>query len=261
MRPTLTIFTIAYNLEKIRYPWRASLASACHFADEVLVAECFSTDGTREALLHLQNSEPKIRRIDHPWGSDCSILKVLAEMLSGQAKSEWVFYLNADEVLHENSHFPLAEMARKGQRYGSAHYTHFLGDFYTTWPFMYERVPRLMHGNIAGWHEDACGITYKENPVDVPVEVQHYGKVSVGREVQCGLKEQEFQQLYLAHGFPDMGLMDVIGRNGRLSYADFMRQRWKDAGLPDESIPFRGTHSCFVKPWIEEMKHRQSANT
>lgn len=260
LKQTLTIFTLAYNLEKIRYPWRACIASALHFADEVLVAECFSTDGTYEGLLEIQAANPKLRIIRHPWGQDCTIQRTLAEMLSAEARSDWIFYLNADEVLHESSVFALDKMAKDGVNYGMAHYTHFLGNFHTTFPFIYDRVTRLMHGKIAAWSDDACGLAYTGSPLHLNVEVQHFGKVSVGREVECGIKEREFQQLYTAYGFPDMPLMEIIEKHGKLDYSHFHKMRWAASGEPDLSGPFTGTHSCFVKGWIEEMERRHEVS-
>lgn len=255
MKQTLTIFTLAYNLNKIKYPWKASLASALHFAEEVIVMECFSTDGTYEELLQLAEQNPKLRIIRHPWGTTSWIQKTLAEIACKEAKCDWIFYLNADEVIHESSLFPLNSFKKAGFKFGRTCYTHFLGNFHTTWPFIYDKVTRTMNGNIAEWSNDAAQIdTDHSQAMEMNVCIHHYGKVSVGREVEAGIKEQEFQQLYTEFGFPDKPLMKIIEERGRLDYADMMRNRWKESGEPDTSKEFTGTHPIFVQDWIKQQE-------
>ncbi len=256
MAQTLTIFTLAYNLNKIKYPWKAAIQSALHFANEVIVAECFSTDGTYEDLLEIK--DPRLKILRHPWGTTCWIQKTLAELCSRAATSDWIFYLNADEVIHEASTWHLDDMRRRKVPLGRAHYTHFLGNFETTWPFIYDRVIRLGQGNKWLWSNDACELECDHSKAeDMNVFIHHYGKVSVGREVEAGIKEQEFQQLYTEYGFPDQPLMELIKKHGRLDYADMMRDRWKQNNMPDESKAFTGTHPIFVQEWIKEMKNAQ----
>lgn len=260
MKQTLTIFTLAYNLNKIKYPWRASIASALHYANEVIVMECFSTDGTYEELEQLASTTPKLKIIRHPWGTTSWIQKTLAEIACKEAKSDWIFYLNADEVIHHDSIFNFALLKRMGFKFGRTHYTHFLGNFHTTWPFIYDTVTRTMNGNIAEWSNDAAQIDCDHTKaMEMPVDIYHYGKVSVGREIEAGIKEQEFQQLYVEFGFPDKPLMKIIEERGCLDYADMFRNRWKENGEPDQSKPFTGTHPVFVLDWIKQQEEAQKA--
>lgn len=257
MKPTLTIFTLAYNLEKIKYPYEASIRSACHFADEVLVAECFSTDGTYEHLLELQRELPKIRIVRHEWGTNCEIQKTLAELCCKEATSDWIFYLNADEVIHELSDFQLEALEQAGRKFGAAHYTHFLGTFDTTWPFVYERVTRLQRGNVASWSPDACSLAVSDKVAAIPVEIQHFGKVNIGRAAEAGVKEMEFQAMYKEYGFPDPTCVKMVEETGGMDYAEAVRINWKKADAIDTSRPFTGTLSAFVLPWKREMEEAE----
>lgn len=251
----LTIYTISYNLNKIRYPWKASLASACHFADEVLVAECGSTDGTAGELAQFAIANPKVRVLQGHWGTECEVQQEMAQLCVKEMNGDWGYYLNADEVLHETSDFRLHAMKESGHRFGRGHFTHFLGDFHTTFPFIYETVCRCHYGKNVTWSNDACGLDHTGYQVfDMPVKIYHYGKVHVGRELEAAQKEVEFQALYTKYGFPDRELMDIIKEHGSLNYTTFLRDRWKKNNEVDESKPFTGTHPIFVQDWIKMME-------
>ncbi len=249
----LTIFTIAHNLNRIRYPWRAAILSAAHFAQEVLVCECESDDGTKEDLEALRLSLPNLRVIEHPWGDSCAILKECAELCTAEARCEWTFYLNADEVLREDSDFCLPQLAFDGYRFGQAHYTHFLGNVWTTFPFLYERVTRLQRGKEVGWSEDACSLEISPDYAPcLPVYVQHFGKVSTGRRREAGQKELEFQALYHRHFAVDPEVQEMVAATGGIDYLGFQQARWAKHGLPQEARPFQGRHAIWALEWIRE---------
>ena len=63
------------------------------FADEILVVDSYSTDGTYEYL----QEHPKVKVIQHPF-SDFTKQKTFA---MNQASNDWVLFLDADEVVSE----------------------------------------------------------------------------------------------------------------------------------------------------------------
>ncbi|NHF61282.1 glycosyltransferase family 2 protein [Flavobacteriaceae bacterium TP-CH-4] len=64
------------------------------FADEIIVVDSYSTDGTYEYL----KNHPKVRVIQHPF-SNFTLQKAYALK---QAQNDWVLFLDADEVVSED---------------------------------------------------------------------------------------------------------------------------------------------------------------
>ena len=64
------------------------------FADEIIVVDSYSTDGTYEYLL----SHPKVRVIQNPFKN----FTAQKSFTLKQATNDWVLFLDADEVVPEN---------------------------------------------------------------------------------------------------------------------------------------------------------------
>ncbi|MGB5388347.1 MAG: glycosyltransferase family 2 protein [Eudoraea sp.] len=64
------------------------------FADEIIVVDSFSTDGTFEYLVNLKN----VKVIQHPFDN----FTVQKSFALKQASNDWVLFLDADEVVTEN---------------------------------------------------------------------------------------------------------------------------------------------------------------
>jgi hypothetical protein len=244
-RPTLTVFTIAKDLEKIRYPWKESIRSALPVADQILVCECGSTDGTAEQLAEMVATEPKIRVIRGEWGDHFSVISRLANVLISEVSSEWHFFLQADEALHDRSYEPLMRALRESRDdVLAARYTHFCGDFRHTWPFMYERAARIARRSSGVRYDgDACEISRpRSHTTAVDVDVYHYGKVHLGREHEAAEKEFHFQQLYKdVPGFPDPRILKTY-REGRIDYQEVLQEERRNGLIR----PFTGRHPAAM---------------
>ncbi len=83
----ITALVIAYNEMGYIQPCIDSVA----FADEIIVVDSFSTDGTYEYLL----SHPKVKVIQHPF-VNFTMQKTYA---LSQASNPWILFLDADEVV------------------------------------------------------------------------------------------------------------------------------------------------------------------
>jgi len=87
------------------YPFWESLTSSLPFANEIVIGEGYSTDGTYEAILkfrEIHGKKVKIFRCD--WDKYSSeggniIAKVSHEAMS-HCKMTWIYYLQADEIIH-----------------------------------------------------------------------------------------------------------------------------------------------------------------
>ncbi|HXH19020.1 MAG TPA: glycosyltransferase [Chitinophagales bacterium] len=97
-------FTIIRNGVKFDYPFIESILSILPVCDEFIAVVGDSDDGTREKIESLRS--PKIKIIDTVWDET---LRTGGRILSQQTNialdhitGDWGFYLQGDEVVHEN---------------------------------------------------------------------------------------------------------------------------------------------------------------
>ncbi len=98
-------FTFARNTDKLHYPFKVSILSILPLVDEFIVALAKGDeDDTTQAQIESLNS-PKIKIIHTDWdtekypnGTEYAHQTDLAKQA---CKGEWLFYLQADEVVHE----------------------------------------------------------------------------------------------------------------------------------------------------------------
>lgn len=261
----LTTLFMAHNLNKIRYPWKESIRSVMDVSDDVLVCECESTDGTLEDLKLLSFEFDKIVILRHPWGPKKDILPRIANFCIDHVVTRWWLLVDADEVLHEDSHAELKQLVdRSDIDRVSMRFTHFLGDFESTYPFMYSRMPRMARRDspwrfdLAG---DACAPSYgkKDRTVDSNVDLYHYGKVHVGRRREAAVKEYEFQMMYRegeSKYWPDPRIVKAY-KEGSIDYKAVNTDR---SGKTDHIKPFTGRHPKFMSDYIQAAKQRDQAN-
>jgi glycosyltransferase involved in cell wall biosynthesis len=192
-------FTFVRNAIRFDYPVVESITSILPLCDEFVVAVGNSDDGTRELVSSIPSG--KIRIIDTLWDeSKREGGSVLAEETNKafdavSRDSDWAFYLQADEVVHEDF---LDPVRRKMERWCGDervegllfNYLHFYGsyDFVADSREWYRREVRIIRNNpqIRSWR-DAQGFRLdgrKLNVAPVPGWVYHYGWV----------KPPEFQQ-------------------------------------------------------------------
>ncbi|OWW25237.1 glycosyl transferase [Zobellia sp. OII3] len=88
-REKLSALIITYN--EMGYIERC--IESVEFADEIIVVDSYSTDGTYEYLL----AHPKVKVIQHPFANFTSQKSYTLK----QATNDWVLFLDADEVVTE----------------------------------------------------------------------------------------------------------------------------------------------------------------
>jgi len=151
--------TIAYQAESNGYPVAESIRSMLPLCDEVIVNIGQSEDGTKAAVLGI--GSPKIRLLEEPWNLDLREKGLLLSRETNRAldaaTGDWVVYLQADEVLHEDDLTPLAAWigraaGRRGTDGLSLAYLHFYGSpaFVQDHPFKwYRRAVRVVRRDPA----------------------------------------------------------------------------------------------------------------
>ena len=198
-------FTIARNAVRYDYPLRESITSILPLVDEMVVAVGDSDDGTLE-LVESINS-PKVRIIHTVWDPELrSGGRVLAQQTNlalAACQGDWCFYLQADEVIHENDldriSFSMQRHHRRPRIDGlTFRYHHFRADYGLRDPLPYRRQTRIIRSRreirSVG---DACGfgvVGRKLITAGTGAWVYHYGYVKPPRAMAA--KMDYFLSLY-----------------------------------------------------------------
>ncbi|MFT4061011.1 MAG: glycosyltransferase family 2 protein [Edaphocola sp.] len=133
---TIGGFTYVRNGFKYGYPFIPSIKSLLPLVDELIVVVGDSEDGTREAIVALNND--KIKIIDTVWDDELrqngKIFATQSNIGLDAVKGSWAFHLQVDEVLHEQD-YPIIKkaIAQAGERKEAEGllfpFLHFWGDF------------------------------------------------------------------------------------------------------------------------------------
>jgi hypothetical protein len=163
---TVCGFSFGRNLSKLNYPVEAAVGSVLPLCDRFVFAVGQSDDDTRRRV---EAISPKIEIIDTTWPDvqvDGGVLAIEANKAMAAAQATgctWGFYIQADEVIHEDDHATLRsamdhwadDPAVKALLF---RYLHFVLDYRTTDPWMYHKASRIVR--LDGSCEifgDACG--------------------------------------------------------------------------------------------------------
>jgi glycosyltransferase involved in cell wall biosynthesis len=200
-------FTFLRNGEKLGYPFVQSIRSVLPLVDEFVIALGPCDDGTEQTLRAI--GDAKIRIIPTQWNENIRPDYSVKGFVYGQQKTialfnctgDWAFYLEADEVVHEND-LPKIRAAME-KHLGDDRvealafdYLHFYGNANTyVWsPGWYRSEVRILRNTIPAWSSEAlffnviAGHKKSRYPraAHVGATMYHYGWVR--NEAQMNLK-------------------------------------------------------------------------
>lgn len=208
-KPFVSGFTIVRNAIKYDYPVLESIRSILPVVDEMIVSVGNSEDGTRK-LIESIGSE-KIRIVDSVWDDTLReggrVLAVETDKARQYVspKADWCFYIQADEVVHEEDHARIlsacSQYLNEPQVDGLLFaYRHFYGSY------QYVGVSRMWYRNeirIIRNHpdihsyRDAQGFRKADQKLRVaaiPAYIHHYGWVKDPRSQQE--KQRSFHKMW-----------------------------------------------------------------
>ncbi|MFZ4544970.1 MAG: glycosyltransferase [Saprospiraceae bacterium] len=97
-------FTYVRNGFTFGYPFIESISSVLPIVDEMIVVIGDSIDGTKEAIIGL--NDPKIKIIDSVWDEESrkngKIFAQQSNLGIKMLKGKWALHIQVDEVIHEN---------------------------------------------------------------------------------------------------------------------------------------------------------------
>ncbi len=129
-------FTFVRNGFTYGYPFIPAIQSMLPMVDELVVVAGDSNDGTREAIVNL--NDPKIKIIDTIWDEALRTSgKILAQQTNiglDNITGDWAIYLQSDEIFHQSAHEKIREYINEADKSGEVDgllfpFLHFWGDF------------------------------------------------------------------------------------------------------------------------------------
>lgn len=198
-------FTIARNAVRYDYPIVESIRSILPIVDEMIVAVGDSCDGTRALIESIGSS--KVRIIDTCWDESLrrggTVLAQQTNLALDACRGDWAFYLQADEVVHENDldrieQGMLQNVHRRSIEGLSFRYHHFRADYTIRDPLPYRRQVRVVRRGVGVRSVgDACGFAISDRKLHVAPSkawVYHYGYVKPPKHMAA--KMDYFLSLY-----------------------------------------------------------------
>lgn len=200
-------FTFLRNGQKLGYPFVASIRSLLPIVDEFVIALGPCDDDTEKMLREI--GDPKIRIIPTQWNEHIRSDYSVKGFVFGQQKSialfnctgDWAFYLEADEVVHENDLPKIRAAMEKhldDERVEALafDYLHFYGNANTyVWsPGWYRTEVRIIRNTIPAWSSESLFFNVVDShrksryprAAHTGATIYHYGWVR--SEAQMNLK-------------------------------------------------------------------------
>jgi hypothetical protein len=161
-------FTFLRNGQKLGYPFVQSIQSVLPIVDEFIIALGPCDDETENMLREI--NDPKIRIVATQWNENIRPDYSVKGFVYGQQKTialynctgDWAFYLEADEVVHENDLPKIRDAMEKYLRDDRVEalafdYLHFYGNQNTiAWsPAWYRSEVRIIRNTIPAWSSEA----------------------------------------------------------------------------------------------------------
>ncbi|HEY1663619.1 MAG TPA: glycosyltransferase [Verrucomicrobiae bacterium] len=203
-------FTFLRNGQRLGYPFVASIRSILPLVDEFVVALGPCDDATEKMLREI--GDPRIRIIPTQWNEKIQPDYSVKGFVFGQQKTialynctgDWAFYLEADEVLHEDDLPKIRAAMEKYLDDGRVEalafdYLHFYGNANTVaWsPGWYRSEVRIIRNTIPAWSSESLFfnvvVSHKQSrqprAAHTGATIYHYGWVR--SEAQMNLKSAE----------------------------------------------------------------------
>ncbi len=198
-------FTLVRNGIRYDYPFVESLQSLLPLVDELVVAVGDCDDGTVEAIQTLNT--PKLKIIHTVWDPAVrqggQIIAQQTNVALDACQGDWCFYLQADEVLHENDVDRIDQSMRKNLHKThidglTFRYHHFRADYFYRDPLPYRKQTRIIRRTSgARSHGDGCGFAIADRRMHTAPTgawVYHYGHVKPPQNMSA--KMDYFCSLY-----------------------------------------------------------------
>lgn len=246
---TLAGIVCVRNGDALDYSWREAVHSLLQVCDEVLISDCDSTDGTREAMNAWECVSTKITLCNYPWSNPERTDQWYPEWVNyarQHSKAKHCIYLDADEVLHEDDYGLIRKAADQGQTL-----------FFKRLNFWRDAQSLIPEGVCCGTKVLRMAPSNMPVPSDYPwlpaeetmkqaqesnIRVFHYGFL---RKREAFFKKARVVQRIWAGSY-----------DARLEAAEKFEGNWMtDPNVvpwTNELVPYNGTHPKVIHKWLIE---------
>jgi len=225
-------FTFCRNAVKYDYPLVESIRSALPVCDEFVVNVGRCEDGTLELIQSIR--DPKIKIVESVWDEslrkDGLIYSQQTNIALARCTGDWAFYIQADEVVHEDDLPRIQEAMRRHLGNPAVkglvfRYLHFIADYWSTNPWFYHRAVRIIRnngemescGDAVGFHLKATHQYLQSGPKEwlaySGARMFHYGWVKDPKT----MLEKKREQAAVYHGanIPASAAQELVGETFR----------------------------------------------
>jgi len=225
-------FTFCRNAVKYDYPLVESIRSALPVCDEFIVNVGRCEDGTLELIRSIR--DPKIKIVESVWDEslrkDGLIYSQQTNIALARCTGDWAFYIQADEVVHEDDLPRIQEAMRRHLGNPAVkglvfRYLHFIADYWSTNPWFYHRAVRIIRnngemescGDAVGFHLKATHQYLQSGPKEwlaySGARMFHYGWVKDPKT----MLEKKREQAAVYHGanIPASAAQELVGETFR----------------------------------------------
>jgi len=201
---SISVVFVVKNAVKQGYCFWESLHSALPFADEVVISEGFSDDDTLKYIRAFLERHPDIpiSVYQDKWEEKSYHGEVIAKVSQraiNQARGDWVYYLQADEIIHEDMVGHIKKIAASPD-YNSASFPfyHFIREWKPCEDPAYKEAIRMIRRNkkivLQGDAWNFYGETEPMCPAsECPKPIYHFGWVFSKENV---IKDIEHAKIY-----------------------------------------------------------------
>jgi hypothetical protein len=202
-------FSFIRNAVKYDYPVVESIRSVLPICEEFIVNVGRCDDGTLDVVDAI--GDPKIQIMESVWDEtlrrDGLIYSQQTNLALSRCTGDWAFYIQADEVVHEDDLPVLRESM--SQYLGNPevkgllfHYLHFVADYWSIDPWAYHKAVRIIRnngevescGDAVGFQLKATGQYLQSGPkqwlAPSGARMFHYGWVKDPRTMAAKKREQ-----------------------------------------------------------------------
>lgn len=243
-------FTFIRNGSLLGYPFIESICSALPICDEFIVAVGDSEDDTLTRIQAIQSD--KIRIIQTQWNEkmqDRGFVYAQQKMIAQyNCTGDWAFYLEGDEVLHEDD---LPKIRASMEKYLdnpqvealAFDYLHFFGspEWLAVSPGWYRQECRIIRNTIRSWAPDGLYFVVMDKnkkgryprAAIVGAPIYHYGHV---RSIEAMREKNQRVGKYWKHDHPFF--------NGYQIDSQALK-------------PFTGTHPEIARTWLKNEAEKE----
>ena len=243
-------FTFIRNGSLLGYPFVESIRSALPICDEFIVAVGDSEDDTLAKIKAIKSN--KIRIIQTQWNEkmqDRGFVYAQQKMIAQyNCTGDWAFYLEGDEVLHEDD-LPTIRAAMEKHLDNpevealAFDYLHFFGspDWLAVSPGWYRQECRIIRNTIRSWAPDGLYFVVMDQNKKgrypraalVGAPIYHYGHV---RSIEAMREKNQRVGKYWKHDHPLFNGYQID---------------------PQALKPFNGGHPKVAKSWLKNEAEKE----